>query len=248
MLEIIDYGGGNLGSMTRCLERLDIPYKRVGGDSRSSVSAQPSGDCPVLFPGVGAFGAAMQNLHERALTDRIRGLVNEGVPYLGVCIGLQVLFEYSEEAPDVPGLGLLPGVIKHYRRGKVPQIGWNRLKADRPRAVSSLDQALVSENPLDSALTSKNQVLLSPLEQKRQALRAFVANQSESATAYFVNSYYPVPDAPELTLFTADYYGEFCAAAQLIDGQRNITAFQSHPEKRRHSGHQRIQERVTHVM
>ncbi len=243
MLEIIDYGGGNLGSMTRCLERLDIPYRRVGGDSRSSVSAQPSGDCPILFPGVGAFGAAMQHLHDRALTDRIRGLVNDGVPYLGVCIGLQVLFEYSEEALEVPGLGLLPGVIKQYRRGKVPQIGWNRLQA-----VNNLDQALTVQDPLDLASASKNLATLSPLEQKRQALRAFVANQGQSATAYFVNSYYPVPDAPELTLFTADYYGEFCAAAQLIDAQRNITAFQFHPEKSGHFGHNLIQEWVRHVV
>ena len=242
-MEIIDYGGGNLGSMTRCLERLDIPYRRVGGDSRSSVSAQPSGDCPLLFPGVGAFGAAMQHLADRALTDRIRGLVNDGVPYLGVCIGLQVLFEYSEEAPDVPGLGLLPGVIKHYRRGKVPQIGWNRLQP-----VFNLNQALTSKEPLDWAPTSEAPTSLSPLETKRQALRSFVANQGESATAYFVNSYYPVPDAPELTLFTADYYGEFCAAAQLIDGQRNITAFQFHPEKSGYFGHDLIQEWVTHVV
>ena len=243
MLEIIDYGGGNLGSMTRCLERLDIPYKRVGGDSRSSASSQPSGECPVLFPGVGAFGAAMQNLQERALTDRIRGLVNDGVPYLGVCIGLQVLFEYSEEAPEVPGLGLLPGVIKQYRRGKVPQIGWNRLQP-----VFKLDQALSANAPLQQALTSEDPAFLSPLEVKRQALQTFVSNQGDSACAYFVNSYYPVPDAPELTLFTADYYGEFCAAAQLIDGQRNITAFQFHPEKSGHFGHDLIQEWVTHVV
>ncbi|MDH4379690.1 MAG: hypothetical protein QE263_07275 [Vampirovibrionales bacterium] len=244
MLEIIDYGGGNLGSMTRCLERLDIPYKRVGGSGRSSVSAQPSGNYPLLFPGVGAFGAAMQHLHDRALTDRIRGLVNDGVPYLGVCIGLQVLFESSEEAPDVPGLGLLPGVIKHYRRGKVPQIGWNALK----EGPIKLNSALTTNDPLNKASTEENLATLSPLEAKRQALRVFVAQQGESATAYFVNSYYPVPDAPELTLFTADYYGDFCAAAQLIDSQRNITAFQFHPEKSGPFGHQLIQEWMTHVV
>jgi imidazole glycerol phosphate synthase glutamine amidotransferase subunit len=129
MIEVIDYGGGNLGSMRRCLERLDIAYRLVGGDEQPTLS----GDHPLLFPGVGAFGPAMTTLNQRGLTDRIRGMVKEGVPYLGVCIGLQVLFERSEEAPSVKGLGLLPGVIGKFTEGKVPQIGWNKLIAAQPK-------------------------------------------------------------------------------------------------------------------
>lgn len=123
MIEVIDYGGGNIGSMQRCLDRLELDYQMVDGKN------PPTGENPLLFPGVGAFGATMYHLKEVNLIDRIQGMVREGVPYLGVCIGLQVLFEWSEEARDVKGLGLLPGIIKKYTTtiGKVPQIGWNKV-------------------------------------------------------------------------------------------------------------------------
>ncbi len=131
MIEMIDYGGGNVGSMERCLQRLGLEFTRVGGDD----DPKPSGEHALLFPGVGAFGAAMHQLKERKLTERLRGMIREGVPYLGVCIGLQVLFEWSEEAPQVPGLGVLPGVIKQFRGGrnhiKIPQIGWNQIHASK---------------------------------------------------------------------------------------------------------------------
>lgn len=126
MIDVIDYGGGNLGSVTRCLERLGAEF-RVAGES-----TPPSGDNPLLFPGVGAFGAAMNNLVRGGLASRLRKLVNDGTPYLGICIGLQVLFEDSEEAPGVNGLGLLPGRVVKFRQGKVPQIGWNWIEARQP--------------------------------------------------------------------------------------------------------------------
>lgn len=201
-LEVIDYGGGNLGSMQRCLERLDISYRLVGGPEQPPLS----GDCALLFPGVGAFGAAMATLGERGLTDRIQAMVNDGVPYLGVCIGLQVLFEWSEEAPRVPGLGLLPGVIKRFTEGKVPQIGWNYV------SVPEKTQEKLAEKATPPA-----------------------------GHVYFVNSYYPQPEADELVLYQAHYHRQFCAAAQ----HDNITAYQFHPEKSGEFGHQLIADWVT---
>lgn len=127
MIEVIDYGGGNLGSVLRCLKRLDIPYRLVeGGDS------QPSGKAPLLLPGVGSFGAVMRSLQERRLIEPIQSLVSDGTPYLGICLGLQILFESSEESPDVPGLSLLKGTVRRYRTNpeplKIPQIGWNKIE------------------------------------------------------------------------------------------------------------------------
>lgn len=131
MIDVIDYGGGNLGSVLRCLQRLDVPYQRVNGEQL------PAGKNPLLFPGVGSFGAAMSQLNESGLTERLRQLVQEKTPYLGICIGLQVLFEGSEESPGMEGLGLIPGqVVKFWQdqnsQPKVPQVGWNWVKAQQP--------------------------------------------------------------------------------------------------------------------
>ncbi len=131
MIDVIDYGGGNLGSVLHCLQRLDVPYQRVSGKQL------PSGKNPLLFPGVGGFGAVMSQLNQSGLTARIRHLVQEKTPYLGICIGLQVLFEGSEESPGVSGLGLIPGQVVKFRQDntpqpKVPQIGWNWVEALQP--------------------------------------------------------------------------------------------------------------------
>ena len=125
LVDVIDYGGGNIGSVLRCLDRLSIPYE---------LTVNPSGDRPVLLPGVGAFGASMTQLVERDLVDRLREMIQWGTPYLGICIGLQLLFEESEESPGVKGLGVLPGKIVKLKSTdvslKVPQIGWNWVNAE----------------------------------------------------------------------------------------------------------------------
>lgn len=138
MIDVIDYGGGNLGSMLRCLKRLDIPYQRVN-------EQQPIfGQNPLLLPGVGSFGAVMRQLNDNGLADRIRYWVQAGTPFLGICIGLQVLFESSEESPNIAGLELLPGRVISFKRDmqteqtpteiqpkKIPQIGWNWVESQQ---------------------------------------------------------------------------------------------------------------------
>jgi imidazole glycerol phosphate synthase glutamine amidotransferase subunit len=126
-IEVIGYGGGNIGSLLRALSRLEIPYRLVGDHGQP----MPSGERPLLLPGVGAFGAVMHALEERGLVDTVKALVREGTPYLGICVGQQVLFESSAESPGVPGLGLIPGQVMKFEQGKVPQIGWNKLSAKR---------------------------------------------------------------------------------------------------------------------
>lgn len=125
MIEVIDYGGGNLGSVLRCLKRLNADFKIANQHQ------PPTGKHPLLFPGVGAFGASMVNITQSGLADRLRSIIQDGTPYLGICVGLQVLFEASEEAPNIPGLSILPGRIVKFQNGKVPQIGWNRVQAQK---------------------------------------------------------------------------------------------------------------------
>ncbi len=124
MIAIIDYDAGNIRSVEKALESLGTDYK-LTRDSSEIVTADK-----VILPGVGAFGDAMNKLNEYRLIDVIHRVVDNGTPFLGICLGLQVMFEDSEESPGVKGLGILPGhVVRFSGEGglKVPQIGWNSL-------------------------------------------------------------------------------------------------------------------------
>jgi glutamine amidotransferase len=122
-VDLVDVGGGNIGSVRRCLDLLGIDY--VSAD----IQNPPKGDRPVLLPGVGAFGPVMDHLRKTGFDQRVRHLVNAGTPYLGICVGMQILFDSSEEAPGVSGLSLVPGTVRKFSEGKVPQIGWNLIEA-----------------------------------------------------------------------------------------------------------------------
>ena len=119
MIELIYYGGGNVGSVARCLSRLGAEFRTV------SSADQMSGKNPIVLPGVGAFGAVMKALESRGFVPALQNRLLEGIPYLGICIGMQILFSVSEETPGQAGLGVLPGNVRRFARGKVPQIGWN---------------------------------------------------------------------------------------------------------------------------
>lgn len=120
--DLVTSAGGNLGSISRTLTRMGVPFRLVGTEK------EPDGSRPIILPGVGAFGAVMQSLRENQFDQTIIRLVKAGTPFLGVCVGLQVLFDESEEAPGVPGLGLVSGKVLKFRQGKVPQIGWNQIQ------------------------------------------------------------------------------------------------------------------------
>ncbi|MBQ6635433.1 MAG: imidazole glycerol phosphate synthase subunit HisH [Lachnospiraceae bacterium] len=122
MTAIIDYDAGNIKSVENALRFLGHDVV-VTADPEVILQADH-----VILPGVGAFGEAMQRLRGRGLEDTIREVVDRGTPFLGICLGLQLLFEESEESPGVRGLALLPGRIRRIPDGegrKVPQIGWN---------------------------------------------------------------------------------------------------------------------------
>lgn len=125
MIAVIDYGMGNLRSVQKALEK-------VG--ARTCVTSDPADlkRCSkVVFPGVGAFGDAMKELKRRGLVDPIKDAIADGKPFLGLCLGLQLLFEKSEEAPGVKGLSVLKGEVRRFRfpKGglKVPHMGWNSI-------------------------------------------------------------------------------------------------------------------------
>lgn len=124
-VDLVDVGGGNTGSVRRCLQRLGVVYHDVGPDNL------PDGSRPVILPGVGAFGAVMESLRRGGLDQRITELVRASTPYLGICVGMQILFNSSEESPNAEGLSLLPGKVVRFRAQKVPQIGWNHIQPEQ---------------------------------------------------------------------------------------------------------------------
>lgn len=124
MIAIIDYDAGNIKSVEKALQYLE----------EEAVITRDAGEIlmadKVILPGVGAFGDAMEKLNRYGLVPVIHEVVEKGIPFLGICLGLQLMFESSEEAPGVEGLGLLKGKIVRIPEGdglKVPHMGWNSL-------------------------------------------------------------------------------------------------------------------------
>ena len=186
---MVDYDAGNTLSVTRALQRVGARVD-LTPDPEHVARADA-----VVLPGVGAFGDCVRKLEERGMDGACREAYSSGKPLLGVCVGLQVLFEVSGESPGVEGLGILPGRVVRFEGEdlKVPHMGWNQLDVAR-------------EHPVLEGLDGE----------------AF----------YFVHSYYPDPAEPGDVLGTADYGGEFCAAA----GRENLAAVQFHPEKSSRAG------------
>ena len=124
MIAIIDYDAGNIKSVEKALLLLGQEVK-ITGDAQEILQADK-----VVLPGVGAFGDAMANLKKRGLDQVIRQVAESGTPFLGICLGLQLLFERSDEAPGVEGRGILKGEIRKIPQQeglKIPHIGWNSL-------------------------------------------------------------------------------------------------------------------------
>jgi len=137
-ISIIDYGMGNLRSVQKGLERVGYPAE-VTRDPEAIERADG-----VVLPGVGAFRACMDNLREYGLIDTVRRVADGGKPFLGICLGMQLLFEESEEFGKVEGLGLLRGKVVRFpdRPGlKVPHMGWNQIrKVQNLRHLESVEE------------------------------------------------------------------------------------------------------------
>lgn len=193
-IAIIDYGMGNLRSVAKALEY-------VGAEARIvSAPSDVAGAAGLCLPGVGAFGQAMERLRAAGWPDYIRSWIGEDRPFLGICLGLQLLFTASEEFGPVAGIDAVSGRVVRFRGPayerhgdepglKVPQIGWNELR-------------VVKDHPI-------------------------VQDIPAGARAYFVHSYYGVPDDPTWTTIVTEHGVEFTAAVS----RGNVFASQFHPEK-----------------
>jgi glutamine amidotransferase len=125
-LAVIDYGGGNIGSLVSALQRRGVAFDLTADPER--IATARAG----ILPGDGAFGATMAALAERGIDAAIRALTQRGVPFLGICVGMQALFESSDEYGGHAGLGLLRGHVRRFAQApRVPHMGWNDLTIER---------------------------------------------------------------------------------------------------------------------
>ncbi len=130
MIAVVDYGAGNIHSVARALAHVGADFE-VTSDPSAVAAA-----CGVVLPGVGAAADTMRGLRAARVDDPVVSAIQRGVPYLGVCMGLHVLFDHSDEDGGTPCLGVLPGVVTRFPDGlAVPHMGWNQV---RPTADSEL--------------------------------------------------------------------------------------------------------------
>ncbi|HSR11496.1 MAG TPA: imidazole glycerol phosphate synthase subunit HisH [Thermodesulfobacteriota bacterium] len=201
MIVIVDYGMGNLRSVHKALERAGFPAV-VTQDPEAVRKADG-----LVVPGVGAFGKAMENLETLGLVKPILAFIESGRPFLGICLGLQLLFSTSDEFGSRSGLGVFPGRVVRFpfsmpggaaddsrRSLKVPHMGWNSVG----------------------------------LRRGHPALHGV----APGTHFYFVHSFYPVPDDPGVVATTTDYGGEFTSSV----ARGNLFACQFHPEKSQAEG------------
>ena len=208
MITIIDYGIGNLRSIEKAFQHVEVEVLRT---DRAEDLARAD---HLVLPGVGAFGACIDEVRRRGLEQPILEAVDRDVPFLGVCVGMQLLFEIGEEMGQHRGLGILPGRVVRFagvytreavaagdvegeaetQALKVPHMGWNTVVPHRA----------------------------SPL----------LAGIEPGAYFYFVHSYHAVPDTADDVLATTRYGVDFPA----IVARNNVFGVQFHPEKSQHNG------------
>jgi glutamine amidotransferase len=192
---VLDSGIGNLHSARMALEV-------VGADARltddRALIAEADG---VVLPGVGAFGACMKSLRRVGLDEVAHVAAHSGRPFLGICVGMQMLFSESEEDAAATGLGISPGVVQWIPKGpKIPQMQWNQLTLTQPG------------DPLFSGLSDGDEpVTIAPT----------------GPWVYFVHSLHGVPDDPAVVTATVEYGSTINAAFRA----GNVAAVQFHPEK-----------------
>lgn len=129
MITIIDYGMGNLQSLVNAFQFLGEKTKLTSNPKEITEAKK------LVFPGVGNFGKAIENLKRKKIDLSIKDSIRRKIPFLGICLGLQLLFEESEEAPRVKGLGIFRGKVLKFQKVKIPQIGWNQIKIQRKAKI-----------------------------------------------------------------------------------------------------------------
>lgn len=137
MITIFDYGAGNLRSVQNTLDEIGAPYQVVD-DARSLETATK-----IILPGVGHYGQLLRSLDAMNVRETLISRIKADVPFLGICLGLQALFDSSEEAPEERGLSIFPGAVQRFdNTARVPHMGWNQLETVRPtRLLAGLPES-----------------------------------------------------------------------------------------------------------
>lgn len=133
MLAVVDYGAGNLRSVLHALNHLGAKNVKLVHEPDDLTNVNQ-----IILPGVGAFGAGMQQLQKQNLIDPLKDAIMAGMPYLGICLGMQFLFEHSDEMGNHAGFGILPGYVTRFSSEiqlKIPHMGWNQLIPRRESAL-----------------------------------------------------------------------------------------------------------------
>ena len=198
MIAIIDYGMGNLRSVAKAVEHLGAAAQITQDPAEVAAATK------VILPGVGAFPMAMHELRTRGLIDPLKRALAAGMPYLGVCLGLQLLFDTSDEGEGSAGLGVLPGRVKRFDASKalkIPHMGWNSVQRSDVRGQRS-EGGSARECPLLQGIP-------------------------DGSFFYFVHSYYAEPTNSTVTALESDYGTRFTA----MIWRKNLFATQFHPEK-----------------
>lgn len=178
MIVIIDYGIGNLGSIANALTKLGVKYQ-ISSDPVVVEKAKA-----LILPGVGAAKEGMRKLKKRKLDKLIMSKIKDGLPFLGICLGMQLLFDFSEEG-NTKCLGVLKGIVKRFQlERKVPQIGWNQI--------------------LYKKLNIKNQKC-------KFKIKNLLREIDDESYFYFVNSYYCIPEDQSIVVGTSEYGEKFAS-------------------------------------
>jgi len=222
VIGIVDYNMGNLASVINA-------FAKVGADATlESDPSRISSYDKLILPGVGAFGDAMEHLKENGMDEAVKAFAKSGKPLLGICLGMQLLFESSDEFGETQGLGLIPGKVIAFDENKfdhplkVPHMGWNELFVQNiTNRHAELDSA--SQQALDTG-----EILNRVQDDERSVL---FEGLPKDFYLYFVHSYHAVCD--EQYAIGKTHYGyEFVSAVQ----NGNIYGIQPHPEKSHENG------------
>lgn len=196
MIAIVDYGLGNLRSVSKAVEKLGAEAEVTDNPKRIEKADG------IILPGVGAFHVGMQNLERLNLLPVLHKAISKGTPFLGICLGFQILFSQSEEHGICNGMDIIKGKVKRFTHElKIPHMGWNQVEFKIPRRTSLRDRQ-----------NSKFKIF---------------KGIPDNSYFYFVHSYYAEPEDQNVIIAKTEYGHEFTSAVN----KGNVWGVQFHPEK-----------------
>jgi imidazoleglycerol phosphate synthase glutamine amidotransferase subunit HisH len=227
MIGVINHGAGNLGSVMNALKRLGVPARFAAAPEELSCAADGSaGASPfdrIIFPGDGHFATAMEALEVSGYAEALRGWIKADRPFLGICIGLQLLFDYSEEAGYVTGAQNTPPEIS----GAVSSDGEDRTDAGEGSGNISAVKGLGVIAGTVRRFPGRKVPQIGWNQTAAKGGSRIFRGLPGNSFFYYIHSYYAVPDDGSVTAAEAEYYVRYCSAVE----RGELAAVQFHPEK-----------------